>query len=95
MDGGMGAIAAIQLLNKALDLEPNGEVKRESLNVDQILHDAIHNKTHTTHFKMTQTHTSEGEISERDDGQDVKLDTVKKHKTKHKSFFGSCFGKDK
>ena len=93
MDGGMGAIAAIELLNKALQMEPNGEVNRNSLNVDEILHDAAHNKSHTTHFKMTQTHTSEGEITDKNEGEDAKHDTVVKHKAKKKSCFGSCFGK--
>lgn len=95
MDGGMGALAAIELLNKTLELEPNGETKRESFNVDNMLNDEAHRKTHTKHFKITQTHTTEGELNERSDDEDAKHDVVVKHKTKYKSCFGSCFGKNK
>ena len=88
-------MAAIELLNKTLELEPQTEVKKESLDIDKTLNEEAHRKTHTKHFKITQTHTTEGEISEHSDDEELKKGVEVKTEHSKRSCWGACFGKNK
>ena len=83
-----GITAGLNLLNKMLDAEPNGELKSDKLDVDVMLKNEKKHKGHKKHFKITQTHVTEGEMSDEDDNNH---DSVVEHKaTKNRKW--SCFG---
>lgn len=88
-----GVTAGLNLLNKMMDAEPNGEVKTDKLDVEAALNRDQHHFTHTKHFKITHTHTSEGEMTNDDNEKNQAVTEKTKVKKKKWNCFGGCSGK--
>ena len=88
-----GATAALNLLNKMMDAEPNGELEVNKLKQEN---DTKENGVHLVkrkHFRISQTLVTEGDMTENNDKEETAV--VKTEVKKHKKWncFGGCTGK--
>lgn len=85
-----GITAGLNLLNKMLDAEPNAEAKSDKLDVDAMLKNEKKHKGRKKHFKITQTHVTEGEMIDENDNENNSFIEHKEVKHKKWNCFGSC-----